>query len=99
MPLEISQLLFKDYKSSAKADHDNPKIIGGQDHSELNRTEAYEMKYFINSLAKSWGWSENASTSSYQHLEKIIKTEVPETIRTHSKIKEWIESKYAGQKI
>jgi len=99
MPIEISQLLFKDYKTTAKADHDNPKIIGGQEHSELNRTEAYEMKYFINSLAKTWNWPANAPTSSYQRLEKIIKTEVPSNIRTHTKIKEWIAAKYAGQKL
>jgi hypothetical protein len=49
------QMVYKDYKWSARADHDNPKIIGGTDHAELNRTEGYEMLYFINSLAKTWG--------------------------------------------
>jgi hypothetical protein len=95
--LEISQLLFKDYKTSARPNLDKPKFISNLDLSKLNRTEAYEMTYFINCLAISWGWPDNAYTSSYQHLEKIIKTEVPEHIKTPWKIKEWIEWKYAGQ--
>ena len=85
-------MVFKDYKWEAKADHDNPKIIGGTDHAELNRTEGYEMLYFINSLAKTWGWDD--SLSSRQKLEKVIRTEVPHSIRTHSKIKAWLEANY-----
>lgn len=86
-------MYYKDYKWSARADHDNPKIIGGTDHAELNRTEGYEMLYFINSLARTWNWT-NVSHNSYQHLERIIRTEVPTNTRTHSGIKSWIESHY-----
>jgi len=53
------------------------------------------MLYFINSLAKTWNWS-NTSLSSYQHLERIIRQEVPSNIRTHSGIKDWIASKYSN---
>ncbi|MFL9483798.1 hypothetical protein ACI6Q2_13555 [Chitinophagaceae bacterium LWZ2-11] len=81
------------YRWTAIADHDNPKIIGGQDHSELNRSEGYEMLYFINSLARTWEWT-NAPLASYRHLESIIKTEVPSNIRTHSAIKEWISTNH-----
>ena len=80
-------------KWAARADHDNPKIIGGTDHAQLNREEGYEMLYFINSLAKSWGWP-YSSVSTYQKLEQIIKINVPSTIRTHSGIKSWIETNY-----
>ncbi|HEY4196253.1 MAG TPA: hypothetical protein VGM63_12005 [Mucilaginibacter sp.] len=93
MPYKQSEMIYSDYKWTARADHDNPKIIGGQDHSELNRTEGYEMLYFINSLAKTWNWTE-PFTSSAQKLEKIIRTEVPASIRTHYGIKEWIASKH-----
>ncbi len=86
------------YFWNARADHDNPKIIYGTDHAELNRTEGYEMLYFINSLAKSWNWAPN-SVSSYQHLERIIKLEVPGHIRTHGGIKTWIESAYSGRSL
>lgn len=94
MAYTSGQMFYKDYKWSARADHDNPKIIGGTDHAELNRTEGYEMLYFINSLASTWNWT-NVSLSSYQHLEKIIRTEVPSNIRTHAAIKSWISSKYS----
>ena len=86
-------MYYSDYKWFARADHDNPKIIGGNDHSELNRTEGYEMLYFINSLAKKWGWT-NPPLQSLQHLEQIIRTKVPSNIRTHAGIQEWIASNY-----
>ena len=86
-------MVYDDYKWTARADHDNPKIIHGTDASELNRTEGYEMIYFIESLAKSWGWKPE-SLLSRQKLEKIIKDEVPSSTRTHSGIKKWIEEHY-----
>jgi len=86
-------MVYDDYKWSARADHDNPKIIGGNDSAQLNRTEGYEMLYFINSLAKSWNW--NDSLNSCQRLERIIRNIVPSTTRTHSGIKAWIEARYA----
>jgi hypothetical protein len=94
MSYKKSDMVYDDYKWSARADHDNPKIIGGQDHSELNRTEGYEMLYFINSLAKSWSWTP-PFTNSAKQLEIIIRTKVPTSIRTHTKIKQWIEANYA----
>ena len=69
MTYKKSDMVFTDYQWTAKADHDNPKIIGGADRSELNRTEGYEMLYFLNSLAHSWQWN-NVGVGSYQHLEK-----------------------------
>lgn len=89
-----SQMVYGDYRWSARADHDNPKIILGTDHSELNRTEGYEMLYFINSLARTWGWQENTALSSYQNLERVIQAKVPSNVRTHGKIKEWIQANY-----
>ncbi|RXK58572.1 hypothetical protein ESA94_18240 [Lacibacter luteus] len=88
-----SNMYYDDYKWSARADHDNPKIIGGTDHAQLNREEGYEMLYFINSLAKTWNWK-NPSIGSFQKLEKIIRKEVPSSIRTHSGIKTWIAQNY-----
>jgi hypothetical protein len=90
-----ANMVYTDYKWNARADHDNPKIIGGTDHAELNRTEGYEMIYFINSLAKTWNWN-NDSLNSYRRLEKIIREQVPSNIRTHSGIKEWISAKYSS---
>lgn len=88
-----NQMIYSDYKWTAKADHDNPRFIGAQERSMLNRSEGYEMLWFINSLAKTWNWA-NGSLASYQHLERIIRTEVPSSIRTHFEIKEWIATRY-----
>lgn len=93
MSYKKSNMVYDDYKWTAGADHDNPKIIGGTDRAELNRSEGYEMLYFINSLAKTWGW-QNISLGSYQNLERILRTKVPSNIRTHSGIKNWISANY-----
>lgn len=88
-----SDMVYTDYKWTAKADFDNPKIIGGNDHSELNRTEGYEMLYYIRSLAKTWNWKDDA-IKACQKLEKTIRSIVPDTIRTHIEIKTWIEHNF-----
>ena len=85
-----NDMFYSDYKWTARVNLDNPKIIGSNDHSELNRTEGYEMLYFIRSLGKSWDWKEDA-IKSFQKLEKTIKLKVPANIRKHSEIKKWIE--------
>ncbi len=51
MTFTASQMVFKDNKETAKADHDNPKIIGGTDNADLNHTEGYKMLFFAKSLA------------------------------------------------
>lgn len=88
-----SQMVYKDYKWNARAGHDNPRFIGAQERAMLNRSEGYEMLWFINSLAKTWSWT-NISQSSYQHLERIIRENVPGDIRTHNEIRKWIASRY-----
>jgi hypothetical protein len=95
MPHKIkkSELVYDDYKWTAKADHDNPKYIGGTDHAELNRTEGYEMLYFMNSLIHTWGWTVGSSHAS-KKLEIIIRTKVPSSIRTHTGIMNWIAANY-----
>ena len=76
------------YKWTAKADHDNPYYIKGTDYSELNRTEGYEVLYFINHLGSKFWTSPNLV--DYQKIEKIIRYDVPSNIRTHKKIESWI---------
>ena len=94
MVIRKSNLLYKDYKWTAEANHARPKIISGTDDSELHRTQGNEMLYFINSLAKTWVWQQATSFASYQHLEKIIRFEVPSIISTYSGIMNWIGSNF-----
>jgi hypothetical protein len=90
---EKTNMVYADYTWTASADHDNPRVIGADDHTDLNRSEGNEVLYFINSLAVTWGW-QNASLSSFQSLEKIIRNEVPSSMRTYAQIKSWIENQY-----
>lgn len=89
-----SQMLYKDenyYKWTAKADHDNPYYRIGTDHSELNRTEGYEVLYFINHIVNKWSWNGyTPGLKEYQKIERMIRLFVPTNIRTHKKIEDWI---------
>ena len=82
------------YKWTARADHDNPYYTKGTDHSELNRTEGYEVLYFINHLGKKRWTDPNLDT--YQNIERIIRYSVPSTIRTHKKIEDWIITNWSA---
>lgn len=85
------QMLYDDgnyYKWNAKADHDNPYYTKGTDYSELNRTEGYEILYFINHIgAKNWN---NPDLEIYRKIERMIRYSVPSTDRTHAKVESWI---------
>jgi hypothetical protein len=92
MSYEKSQMLYNDgkyYKWEAKADHDNPYYTKGTDYSELNRTEGYEVLYFINHLGKTH-WEKEPNLATYQKIEEMIRYSVPSDIRTHKKIADWI---------
>ena len=85
---------FFDYNWDAKAINDS-KFIKESEYQELNRKDGFEMLHYINSLAKTWGWQTD-NLSSFRHLEGIIRNEVPEHIRTHSEILDWIEDNYTN---
>ena len=96
MPYTRSQMLYDDgiyYKWSARADHDNPYYTGGTDYSELNRTEGYEVLYFINHLGDKF-WPGRANLPVYQKIEKMIRYSVPSNIRTHKQIADWMISNW-----
>lgn len=103
MKMTKANMLYDDgnhYKWKAAADHDNPYYRGGTDHSELNRTEGYEVLYFINHLAGTWRWTNSAgelvepTLSSLQKIEKMIRYHVPTPIRKREQIAAWILSNW-----
>jgi hypothetical protein len=86
-----SQMLFDDgahYKWSARADHDNPYYRNGSDATLLNRTEGYEVLYFVNHMGDKY-WK-NTSLPTYQKIERMIRYSVPHNIRSHKSIEDWI---------
>ena len=88
MALERSQMLYNDYKWQAKADHDNPYYTKGSDHSEINKTEGYEVLYFLNHIGGKC-WQDEPSTATYQKMERILRNYVPSR-STHKKAEEFI---------
>ena len=91
MSFEKPQMQYDDgyYKWQAAADHDNPYYKKGADHSELNRTEGYEILYYINHLANRF-WDGQQSIALYHKLETAIRYTVPKDRRTHRRIEEWL---------
>ena|SRR5665213_2065384 len=93
MTYEKSQMLYDDgkyYKWQAKADHDNPYYTKGTDYSELNRTEGYEVLYFINHIAKKHWTGPPANLPTLRKIEKMIRYDVPAADKTHKKVADWI---------
>ena len=92
MSFERSQMLYDNgayYKWTARADHDNPYYTRGADYTELNRTEGYEVLYFINHIGKK-RWTNEPTTATFQKIERLIRYSVPSNIRSHKQIEEWI---------
>jgi len=90
-----NDMVFFDYNWDEKRRNNEVKSIGVNEQAELNRTEGFEMLNYINSLAKTWGW-ETDNMSSFRHLERIIRREVPEDIQTHADILTWLQDNYTN---
>lgn len=88
MAYERSQMLYHDYSWRAVAAHDNPYYTRGIDHSEINKTEGYEVLYFINHFGKIC-WPSEPNTAAYQKVERILINHVPPR-STHKKAEAFI---------
>jgi hypothetical protein len=96
-----AEMLYDDgtyYKWTARADHDNPYYTKGTDHSELNRTEGYEILYFINHMGKTHWTKDAPNKATYNKIEKMIRYDVPSTSRTHKKVADWILANWKNVK-
>lgn len=81
-----SEMIYRDY-SKAHFGDDNPKQVGSPDDKELNRKELYEVLPFINELSTASNWE---SASPCQHAEKLIHDFLPDSIRSRSKVWQWL---------
>lgn len=98
MAYQRSQMLYDNgtyYKWHAREDRDNPFYRSGADHSELNKTEGYEVLYFINHLGDKWRWTNSRGETvkepglaAYQRMETLIR-EAPAG-STHAKVAKYI---------
>lgn len=66
---------------------DDPKLRGEPDRSLLNRSQWYEMLYFINKFANNYG---NRDRNIALKAERLIKTTVPGHLRSHDNIEQWL---------
>lgn len=71
-----SQMLYN-YKWDAKDASDNPYYTKGTDYSEINKSEGYEVLFFINHLAGKFWPNQIIQLASYQKIEKILMNHVP----------------------
>lgn len=89
-----SQMLYNDgyYKWSAEADGDNPTYRRGTDYSEIDKTQGYEVLYFLNQIGKK-RWS-SPNTATYQKMEKILRYNVPGK-STHKEAEDFIVNNWS----
>lgn len=67
---------------------DSKRVIGFPDNVLLNRSEGYEMLYFINRYMTTRNLS---SLNDFQILERYIKESIPTNYRSHSNIRQWLD--------
>jgi hypothetical protein len=90
MPFTRKNMFYSDYKWNPHEGYDNPRVTGEPDSTLLNRQEGYEMLYFINKVAETWGWK-SASNVDYQKIEKCVRLHVPGGIRSQKGILNFLE--------
>jgi hypothetical protein len=93
MPFTRSNMYFTDYNWHARDEDDDPRVTGEPDSSLLDRTEGYEMLYFVNKCASLWGWT-NPTVAGYRKIERSVRSHVPSNIRAQIGIKDYIERNY-----
>lgn len=84
-PLKKSDLQF-DYGAHAMGD-DNPSLRGHPDSDLLNRSEQYEVLYFVNKFANDYG---EGSAEVAKKAERLIHRYLPPDIRSRAKITDWM---------
>jgi hypothetical protein len=89
-----ADLFYTDYKWTVYA-NDNPKVTGQPDSTLLNRTEGYEILYFVNTFCEIYGLKNKVSAVK---VEKMIRNEVPSHIHSQEKIEDCIEANWSSSK-
>ena len=83
MPFTQSQMLYDDgkyYRWSARADNDNPYYTKGTDYAEIDKTQGYEVLYFLNHIGRKC-WSVEPTTATYQKMERILRYQKPKDVQ------------------
>lgn len=92
MKFKRSDLIFEDYRWSAREEYDDPCVIGEPDSTLLDRTEGYEVLYFINAFGRRQ-FKEFPPVAILQRVEKAIR-KCPTSIRSQKGIEDWIVSRW-----
>lgn len=88
MKITKENLYYKDYEWTV-IDGDDPKVTGAPDSTLLNRKEGYEILYFINKFLERYKLKK---VSLATKIEKMIREELPDDIRSQKKIEAWVET-------
>lgn len=90
MAFTRNDLYYNDYVWTTKYTDDDPRVTGEPDSTLLARKEGWEMLYFVNKLAKLWGWNADTLKHNYQKIERAVRDYVPSEIRSQAGIYQWI---------
>ena len=73
------------------AENDCTQIQGFPDSITLDCNQGYEVLHFINRYMHYRGWG---SPSTFQDIESALKTRLPFSIRSHSDVKNWLDTNF-----
>ena len=83
--IKKGNLIYTDY--SWKALKDNPKKKGKIERAQLNRKQGYEVLYFVNKFLDKYDLTEVSSSAK---IERMLRNDIPGTIKDRTKIEAWI---------
>lgn len=66
---------------------DDARVTGVPDSVLLNRSEGYEVLYFLNRLAQASKWTEKEPALK---AERMINNHLPGNVRSHSNVWQWL---------
>lgn len=89
---KASDLVYKDYKKTAKADKDDPNYRVGSERTLYNREEQFEVLDLINHYAKDNNWEVwPGDVAACQKVEKLLHDKLPGGTRSHKNVMKWLD--------
>lgn len=88
-PLKKSDLQYT-YPTGPTAS-DDPSVRGVPDSSLLNKHEWYEMLYFVNKFANTYG---NGVSEVAKKAERLIQKHLPSDQRSHDHVTTWLQKNW-----
>ena len=90
MSYKKEEMIYYDYYWGMAYEATDPHISGEFDDTVLRRTAGKEMLYFVNRYSYILQFGVR-SRECFRKLERIIRDEVPQNMKTQKEVKQWMD--------